>query len=156
MINRNVIFAGVILIAGIVIGVVIYWHATYALKNFSCEGQLTLLNKKTSYDLLINFTFADGTGLYEATGRYKDQYGNVVSTSNKVVFDYWRKEKNIYLISKETNELPATTTPLISWKPDFFRKRHRGITFQVIQENTEGYLFLYDHTPLFYCTLHNR
>lgn len=156
MINRNVILAGVTLIAGIVIGVAIYWHTTYALKKFSCEGQLTLLNKKTSYDLLINFTFADDTGLYEATGRYKDQDGNVVNTSNKVVFDYWRKEKNIYLMSKETNELPATTTPLIAWKPDFFRKRHRGITFQMIQENAEGYLFLYDHTPLFYCTLHNR
>ncbi|EDX9485036.1 hypothetical protein GQP67_002295 [Salmonella enterica] len=80
----------------------------------------------------------------------------MVNTSNKVVFDYWRKGQNIYLMSKETNELPATTTPLISWKPDFFRKRHRGITFQMIKENTAGYLFLYDHTPLFYCTLHNR
>ncbi|MDI9802634.1 hypothetical protein [Citrobacter koseri] len=152
MTKKSVFTMWIVIFAGLVACIIIYWRTSYVHKHFSCEAQLTLVDQASSYDVLMNFTFADGTGIYEASGLYKDRHNQEIKTSNKVSFDYWRKGKNIYLISKETNELPKTDIPILDWKPDFFRKRDRGIALQVTQENADGYLFLYDHTPLFYCT----
>lgn len=152
MTDRRIFALGGIILAGIVVAIIVFWRSAYRQDHFSCEAQLTIMDEAASYDILMNFTFADGSGIYEASGLYKDPQGQTTSTSNKVTFDYWRKGKNLYLISKETNELPKTDVPMIGWKPDFFRKRDRGLALQVIQENADGYLFLYDRTPLFYCT----
>lgn len=156
MTKKMSLFMWAIFFAILAATIILYWHTAYAKKHFSCEAQLTLIDQTSSYDVLMNFTFANDSGTYEASGLYKDRDGRTINTSNKVNFTYWRKGNNLYLISKETNELPKSDIPVIDWKPDFFRKRNRGLALQVIQENADGYLFLYDSTPLFYCTRNNE
>ncbi|WP_423061268.1 hypothetical protein [Citrobacter portucalensis] len=155
MIKKLSLFLWIMFLAGLAATFIIHWRTSTAHKHFSCEAQLTLQDQMSSYEVLMNFTFSGGSGKYEATGIYRDQQGHEIKTSNKVIFDYWRKEQNLYLFSKSTNELPKRDVPILSWKPDFFRKHNRGLALQVMQQNADGYLFLYDHTPLFYCTRNN-
>ncbi|MGL5599707.1 MAG: hypothetical protein ACRDD5_02255 [Silvania sp.] len=124
----------------------------YQRDNFSCESHITIVENHAVVDVLMNFSFNDGSGIYQTTGEYSKENQPPISLSNNVTFDYWREEGRMIMVSSETNELPKVTLPFRLSIPDFFRHRERGIRLQIVPANSASYYFIYKNSPVFYCT----
>ncbi|MCU6669250.1 hypothetical protein M8013_10870 [Enterobacteriaceae bacterium H4N4] len=120
--------------------------------DFSCESRVTVVDKHDYVDVLVSFSFHDGKGLYQASGEDNKPNQPPVAVSNNVMFDYWREDGRMIMVSSETNELPKVTLPFRVNIPDFFRHRERGLRMQVVPANSSSYYFIYNNSPVFYCS----
>ncbi|MFY9997349.1 MAG: hypothetical protein WAK61_20455 [Leclercia sp.] len=120
--------------------------------NFSCESNITIVDRHAMVDILMNFSFRDGKGIYQTSGEYIKDNQPPVALSNNVTFDYWREEGRMIMVSSETNELPKATLPFRLNIPDFFRHRERGLRLQIVPANSASAYFIYKNSPVFYCT----
>ncbi|MRS16467.1 hypothetical protein GJV06_16395 [Enterobacteriaceae bacterium RIT691] len=124
-----------------------YWQQTH----FVCDSQLTMVDSKGTEDVIMHFRFDGDSGHVETRGKYNSGTGEVISTSNKITFNFWREGGSLVMVSNETNRLPKQAPPVLNNVPDFFSSRERGIRLKVVKENAAGYLFLYEDTPALYC-----
>lgn len=124
----------------------------YQRDDFSCESHVTLVERHAVIDVLMNFTFDEGKGIYQTSGEYLKDNQPAVALSNNVTFDYWREDGRMIMVSSETNELPKVTLPFRFNIPDFFRHRERGLRMQVVPANSASYYFIYNNSPVFYCS----
>lgn len=127
-----------------------YMH--YQRNNFSCETHVTIVEQRAVIDIIMNFSFKDGVGSYESSGDYIEANKPPVAISNKVGFTYWREGKEMIMISDETNVLPKKHLNYLSYVPDFFQHRERGIRLNIRPANADSYYFSYSNSPVMYCT----
>jgi hypothetical protein len=127
--------------------------ATWKETHFACDSQLTMIDALGNDDIIMHFRFDGKNGHIETRGKYIPLKGQVIQTSNKVNFTFWREGDSLVMVSNDTNRLPKTSPPAFAHTPDFFSSRERGIRLQVIRKNKSGYLFLYDGTPALYCSI---
>lgn len=127
-----------------------YLH--YQRNNFSCETHATIVEQRAVIDMVMNFSFNDGVGSYDATGEYIEDNKPPVAISNKVGFTYWREEGEVILVSNETNVLPKKHLNYLAYVPDFFQHRERGIRLNILPANADSYFFTYSNSPVMYCT----
>ena len=125
----------------------IHWQKTH----FSCDSQLTVVSEKGAEDVILHFNFAGSSGHIDIRGEYTSKAGEVIPTSNKIDFTFWREDNALIMISNETNRLPMHNPLVLDNAPDFFSSRERGIRFNVVEKNPGGYMFLYENAPGLYC-----
>lgn len=75
-----------------------------------------------------------------------------MAISNKVGFSYWREGDETIMVSDETNVLPKKKLNYLSYVPDFFQHRERGIRLNILPANADSYYFIYSNSPVIYCT----
>lgn len=146
VVRWSIIFLGALsplLLAG-------YLH--YQRNNFSCETHSTIIEQQAVIDVIMNFSFNDGVGSYDASGEYSEENKPPVAISNKVEFNYWREEGEVILVSNETNILPKKYLTYRAYLPDFFQHRERGIRLNILPANADSYYFSYGNSPVMYCT----
>ena len=127
--------------------------ASWQKKHFACDAQLTIVEQTGYNDVILHFRFAGQTGHLETKGKYVQKTGEIIQTSNKVDFTFWRDGSSLVLIANETNKIPKVPVPVLENMPDFFTARERGIRLQIIRKNASAYVFLYEGTPALYCSI---
>lgn len=127
-----------------------YLH--YQRNNFSCETHVTIVESHAVIDTVINFSFNNGVGSYDASGEYTEENKPPVAISNKVAFTYWREGGEMIMVSDETNVLPRKHLHYLASVPDFFQHRERGIRLNILPANADSYYFIYSNSPVMYCT----
>lgn len=125
------------------------WQKTH----FACDAQLTMVDRQGADDVIMHFRFAGKTGHIETKGKYAQDNGEVIQTSNKVDFSFWLDGDALMLVANETNRIPKIAPPEIADVPDFFTARESGIRMQIVRKNANGYLFFYDGAPALYCKI---
>lgn len=128
------------------------WYIHYQRNHFSCESHLTIVDDNYLVDIIADYSFTGGEGLYEASGDYIQLGQPPIPISNKITFNYWRDADNLILVSSDTNERPKRSQPFRHTIPDFFQNRDRGLKMEIIPANASSYLFIYGNAPVFYCT----
>lgn len=126
---------------------------TWRQTHFACDSQLAMVDSKGREDVILHFRFAGKTGHVETKGKYITLQGEVIPTSNKVSFTFWREDDALVMVSDDTSRFPKISPPVLGDAPDFFTTRERGLRLQMVRKNASGYLFLYEGTPALYCTL---
>ena len=120
--------------------------------NFSCETHVTIVEQHAVIDSIMNFSFNDGVGSYDSSGDYIEENNPPVAISNKVGFTYWREGDEVVMVSDETNFLPKKHLNYLTYIPDFFQQRERGIRWSILPANADSYYFIYSNSPVMYCT----
>ena len=126
-----------------------YLH--YQRNNFSCETHVIIVEQGAVIDTVMNFSFNNGVGSYDASGEYIEENAQPVAISNKVGFSYWREGDETIMVSDETNVLPKKKLNYLSYVPDFFQHRERGIRLNILPANADSYYFIYSNSPVIYC-----
>lgn len=124
----------------------------YQRSNFSCEVHTTIVDDKYVVDAIMDYTFHGDSGTLETSGEYIPLNAPPVAVSNKVLFNAWRENGEVVLISNETNELPKKDEAYRLTIPDFYHARDRGLRFKLTSANASSYFFIYANFPIFYCT----
>lgn len=127
-------------------------YLNYQRNHFTCGAHAVIVDEDAVLDMITNYTFENGSGSYEGSGKYIKNAQPVLEVSNKVSFNYWRENGRIIMVSNETNELPKRSEPLLDHMPDFYHMRDRGISIDIVRANANNAWFIYGNTPVFYCT----
>jgi hypothetical protein len=128
-------------------------YQAYKRDRFSCDAITTIVGKNISYEMITHFVFNEGSGTYTSLGQLHQTGKPEVNTNNHFTFKYWHEEGKIIMISSENSGMENVFSQYFPYTPDFFLYRERGISLEIKRENASSYLFSYDGTPLFYCTL---
>ncbi|MCS3603709.1 hypothetical protein M2371_002944 [Buttiauxella sp. BIGb0471] len=143
----------VLIVLLIALPLIFAWYQAYKRDHFSCDATATIVGENISYEMITHFVFNEGSGTYTASGQLHEEGKPEMNTNNHFNFKYWHEEEKIIMISKENSGMENVFSHYFPYTPDFFLYRERGISLEVKRENASSYLFSYDGTPLFYCTL---
>lgn len=99
----------------------------------------------------MHYSFLGGQGSVNTTGTVTEPGGQVRMVRRNFLFHYWIVDDNIFMESDEFSDNPFAADDSDIIVPDFYRFRGRALIFTITHQNTLGYLFSQDGTPLFYC-----
>ncbi|MBK5145676.1 hypothetical protein I2494_18540 [Budviciaceae bacterium BWR-B9] len=126
-------------------------YLSWKSNHFACESEITVISNKGSYDAIMLFTFNGGEGWYSSVGDLQEAGQPTKKTSHEMRFRYVLDNKDIVMISEQTDANPGRLDKLSYLVPDFFRIQGRGISIHLLHQNVSSYIFTQDNMPLFYC-----
>ncbi|WMY73542.1 hypothetical protein RHD99_19135 [Buttiauxella selenatireducens] len=126
-------------------------YIRYQRSHVSCDSELILNSAKGEVvRVIMTYRFGSSEGSYNATGTYFHE-GKTIEINDDFLFNYYLKSDHLILISREDKSKPSELEEANSISPDFFNYSGRGIIMRLSKENSAGYLFSIDNTPIFYC-----
>lgn len=129
----------------------VWLYESYSAKQFSCVTHLIIHKDNKSVSIDENYTFRGKDGVIETSGIFTDSDGTKTAISRKFDFSYTRQGNEYTLLSNESIEDRQQWMLLGSLIPDFFVLRNRGVTVTIKQQKHDGYVFLMDDVPIYYC-----
>jgi hypothetical protein len=126
-------------------------YEKHSSEQFSCVSQASVYQDKKSVIVSENYIFRGTDGVVETAGTFTDTDGSKIPISRKFEFSYTQKGDEYTLLSRGDLEKPTERLLLRSIVPDFFMLSHRGVTVTIKKQMQNGYVFLMDNIPMFYC-----
>lgn len=148
-----IFFASTIIITCALIVLMSVWDE-HEDNKLSCSAVTNIYKGNEHLSLRLSYSFLGEDGIATWTGLLTDKEGKTSKISRQVCFKYRTLNENYYLENKRTMiSLQDTAEPsaLAAMLPSFYEKTGARLTFQIYPQGANGFIFVKDFTPVFYC-----
>lgn len=120
-----------------------------------CDAKINIYKDNQKLSLRLNIAFLGHEGNATLVGLLKKDNKIVAKISRQVFFTYTHINNNVYIssnkisISLQDNAGPDGLQTLL---PAFYNKKDARDNYQVYPQKPDGYIFIKDFTPAFYCS----
>lgn len=123
----------------------------YDNNHFSCITHFTYHKDKIAMQVDTHYIFHGGAGVVEASGVLISADGTQTDISRKFAFNYIKQGNEYTLLSDNAMDSKSGFFSLRSIVPDFYMLSYRGVTLTIKKQAPNGYLFMSDNVPIYYC-----